>query len=213
MIHSMNTCSTLAKSYHLTLTIVIQAYLIEIITFIQQQFEFIVSKINNHQFSFHLIHQYQSNHTSSFDYQINFSFYFNVFDQFYLRSCHILERATESLSYLLERTERLLKTWLKDTLFENVFDFLVKLQTTLSIWMQCFKSLTHFMIWFWLFQSSFHVYILFSSTSWNLVFCSYEDLQLHHLICNQHLQYRLCLLHDDHEEERKKESLKRSEWV
>ncbi len=205
--------STLAESYHLTLTIVIQACSIEIITFIQQQSEFTVSKINNRQFSFHLIHQYRSSHTSSFDYQINFSFYFNVFDQSYLRSCHILERATKSLSYLLEKVEKLLKTWLKDALFENVFDSLVKLQTTLFIWMQCFKSLTHFMIWFWLFQSSFHVYILSSLTSCNLVFCSYEDLQLHRLICNQHLRYCLCLLHDDCKRERKKESLERSEWV
>ena len=160
-----------------------------------------------------MIHQYQSSHTFSFNYRINFSFYFNIFDQSYLRSCHILEKATESLSYLLKKAERLLKTWLKDALFENVFDSLVKLQTTLSIWMQCFKSLTYSMIWFWLFQSSFHVYILFSLTSCNLVFCSYEDLQLHCLICNQHLQYRLCLLHDNHEKKRKKESLKQSEWV
>ncbi len=209
----MNIHLILAENYHLTLTIIIQACSIEIITFIQQQSEFTVSKINNHQFSFHLIHQYWFSHTFSFDYQIDFSFYFNVFDQFYLKSCYILEKATESLSYLLEEAERLLKTWLKDALFENVFDSLVKLQTTLFIWMQCFKSLTHFMIWFWLFWSSFHVYILSSSTSCNLVFCSYKDLQLHHLICNQHLWYHLCLLHDDHEEKRKKESLKRSEWV
>ncbi len=205
--------STLAESYHLTLITVIQACLIEIITFIQQQSEFTVLKINNRQFSFHLIHQYWSSHTSSFDYQINFSFYFNVFDQSYLKSCHILEEVTESLNYLLEEAERFLKTWLKNVLFKNVFDSLVKLQTTLSIWMQCFKSLTHFMIWFWLFQSSFHVYILSSLTSCNLVFCSYEDLQLHHLICNQRLWYCLCLLHDDHKKERKKESLKWSEWV
>ena len=145
---SANIHSTLAESYHLTLTIVIQACLIKIITLIQQQSEFIVSKINNHQFSFHLIRQYQSSYTSSFDYWIDFSFYFNVFDQFYLKSCHILEEATKSLSYLLERAERFLKTWLKDALFENVFDSLVKLQTTLSIWMQCFKSLIHSMIWF-----------------------------------------------------------------
>ncbi len=168
--------STLAESYHLTLTIIIQACLIEIITFIQQQFKFTVLKINNHQFSFHLIRQYRFSHTSSFDYWINFSFYFNIFDQSYLRSCHILEKATKSLSYLLEEAERFLKTWLKDALFKNVFDSLVKLQITLFIWMQCFKSLTHFMIWFWLFQSSFHVYILSSLTSCNLVFCSYKDL-------------------------------------
>ncbi len=209
MTRSANMHSTLAESYYLTLTIVIQACSIEIITFIQQQSEFIVLKINNHQFNFHLIHQYQSSHTFSFDYWIDFSFYFNVFDQSYLKSCHILEEATESLSYLLEEAERFLKTWLKDALFENVFDSFVKLQTTLSIWMQCFKSLTYFMIWFWLFQSSFHVYILSSLTSCNLVFCSYEDLQLHRLICNQCLRYHLCLLHDDRKKERKKESL---EW-
>ncbi len=139
---SANMHSTLAESYHLTLTTVIQACLIEIITLIQQQSEFTVSKINNCQFSFHLIRQYRSSHTFSFDYWINFSFYFNVFDQSYLKSCHILEKATESLNYLLEEAEKLLKTWLKDALFENVFDSLVKLQTTLFIWMQCFKSLT-----------------------------------------------------------------------
>lgn len=195
------------------MTTAIQACPIEIITLIQQQSESTVSKINNRQSSFHLVRQYRPSHTSSFDYRIGFSFYFNAFDQSYLGPCHILGGATEPLSYLLGGAERPLKTWLKDALFGDVFDPLAKLQTTLPIWMQCFKPPTHPMTWFWLFRPPFHVYVLSSPTSCDLVFCPYEGSRSHRLICNQRLRYRLRLLHDGRGGEREEGSLGRPGWA